>query len=111
MLNSMQDLKDKIIVRAKRQLESDFGTISAEKAILLEDYFDDAVSEIKKWRKLTLDDEFLNELYNYNITKYIIRVFQERGIEGQTNSNVGGESKSFKLTPNQELLTGIVQRV
>lgn len=107
----MQELKNKIIERAKRQLESNFSTLSENDILLLEDYFDDAVLEIKKWRKLQSENEFLSELYNSNITNYIIRVFQGRGIEGQSNSNVGGDSKSFRLTPSQELLTGIAQRI
>lgn len=107
----MQELKDKIIKRATRQIQNNYGELSADETVMLEDFFDDAINEIKKWRKLQNDNEFLSELYNYNIVKYIVRVFQEQGIEGQTSSNVGGDSKSFKLTPSQELKSSIAQRL
>lgn len=107
----MQELKNKLVERAKRQLQDKDGLLESEQVFMLEDFFDDAITTIKKWRKLTNENEFLQELYNYNIVKYIIRVFQEQGIEGQVSSNVGGVSKSYKLTPTQELLSGITQRL
>lgn len=111
MLDTIQELKDKIIERATRQLQNNYGELSKNETLMLEDYFDDCITEIKKWRKLQNDKEFLSELYNYDIVKYIIRVFQEQGIEGQTSSNVGGDSKSYKLTPKQELQTNVKQRL
>lgn len=107
----MQNLKSKITERATRQIQNNYGELSTEDKELLEDFFDDAVIEIKKWRKLQNDNEFLEELYNSNIVRYIIRAFQELGIEGQSSSNVGGDSKVYKLTPRQELLSGIMQRI
>ena len=107
----MEELKNKLLERATRQIQNNYGTLSENETLMLEDFFNDAVNEIKKWRKLQNEKEFLSESYNSNIVRYIIRVFQEQGIEGQSSSNVGGDSKSFKLTPTQELLTGIMQRI
>lgn len=108
---SMQDLKDKLVTRAKRQLENKNGELLDEDYLMLEDFFEDAVIAIRNWRSLKTDEEFLSEKYNHNIVKYIIRVFQEQGIEGQDSSSVGGDKKTFALTPIQELLSNITQRV
>lgn len=105
----MQELKDKLIERTIRQLQNKDGELSENELLMLEDFFNDAIIEIKKWRKLKNDKEFLSELYNYDIVKYIIRVFQEQGIEGQTNSNVGGVSKTYKMSPKEELRSNISQ--
>lgn len=107
----MEELKDKLVKRAIRELQNNYADLAENEILMLEDYFDDAINEIVKWRKLQNDKEFLSELYNSNIVKYIKRVFQELGIEGQKSSNVGGDSKTYELSPRDELLSGITQRM
>lgn len=108
----MQEFKNAIISRAERDLSYKSGTtLSTNEISMLEDYFDDAVEAIRGWRKLkpNNDSPFLSGEHNSRIAKYIIRVFQELGIEGQKSSNVGGDSKTFDTTPRQELLRDITQ--
>lgn len=110
----MQEFKNAIILRAERDLSYKSGTtLSTNEISMLEDYFDDAVIALRNWRKIKEDNNtsFLSGEHNSRIVKYIVRVFQELGIEGQTSSNVGGDSKAFKTTPMQDLLSGLPQIV
>ena len=112
MYNTMQEFKNAMVMRAARELSYKSGAyISTDERCMLEDYFDDAVEAIRGWRKLKPgnDSSFLSGEHNSRISKYIIRVFQELGIEGQKSSNVGGDSKTFDTTPRQELLSDLTQ--
>lgn len=112
MAKTIDEIKTDVVGRATIELENAGYSLSQNDKSLLGYYFDDAVVAICKWRKIKKDnDEFLLGTYNGNINKFIVRKFQERGIEGQASSNVGGDVKAYKYTPEQELLIYITQRV
>ena len=52
---------------------------------------------------LTNDGEFLSGYHDYNLVHFIIRSYNEGGIEGASSANSLGTSKTFPLSPLAEL--------
>lgn len=103
--------KELIINKAKRRIEFNYDTLDENQVELLSDFYDSAINAIKKWRHLTDNKEFENDDYNDIIVKYIVRTYQELGLEGVTSSTIGGDTKTFGRTPLAELLSSIPQRI
>lgn len=110
-MNKHQDLtiaKNAILAKAQRKLANNFPDYEFDKD-LLGDYFDDAVSIIKKWLKNTNDSVICSGNYDTEITEFIIESIGRAGLEGQMSSSANGISKSFIATPESTLKSKIPQ--
>lgn len=103
-------MKEAVLEKAQRRLQYNAPDYLFDED-LLGDYFDDAVSIIKKWRKLTDDSEFNNGDYDSNIVQFIIESIGVAGSEGQSSVSGNGTTKSFINTPESNLKSAIPQRL
>lgn len=110
MLKSLTILKETLLEKVQRKIQFNTPDYEIDEEYL-EDLIDEAIGIIRDWRKLSNNDEFLNELYNTNIINYVIETINMSGIEGQSNSNANGNSKTFINTPANNLRTSISQRL
>ena len=103
-------MKSKIVERAKRKLAYSFDDYAID-VNLLNDYFDEACSIIKDWKKKTDDNILLGGKYDVNIITYIIQSVNYAGLEGQSSSSANGNVKSFIGTPESNLKKSIPQGI
>ena len=76
---------------------------------LLSDYFEDAVSILKKWLKNSDDSLVYSGNYDTEITEFIIESIGRAGLEGQMSNSANGISKTFIATPESNLKSKIPQ--
>lgn len=107
--STIDDMKSAITTKVKRQLEVNSDYEVDEN--LLGDFIDDAVSEIKDWRKLNNDNEFLNGMYDSKISRFVIESYNILGIEGQSYESNGATAKQFTETPLSRLKSSIPQKI
>lgn len=107
----MTSLSNKLVEKAQRKLKAKDPNfdISAE---LLNDYCQDAINIIVKWRKLNINkpqNELLQGLYDTEIVNFVIESYNMIGLEGQSSDNSLGNSKVFRATPETNLKSSIKQ--
>lgn len=107
----MKSLSSKLIEKAQRKLKAKNPNfdISTE---LLDDYCQDAINIIAKWRKLDLNksqNELLEGLYDTEIVNFIVESYNMIGIEGQSSDSSLGNTRVFRATPETNLKSSIKQ--
>lgn len=103
-------MRSKIVSKAKRKLEYSSYDYAVDTE-LLNDYFDEACSIIKGWRKKTDDSFLLDGKYDVNIITYIVQSFNYAGLEGQSISRINENEKEFIGTPESNLKKSIPQGI
>lgn len=101
-------MKQSVLEKAQRKLSNNFPDYEYDKE-LLGDYFDDAVSIIKEWKKSSNDEIFLNGIYNKNIVQFIVESINISGMEGQSESYANGIRRKFYASPESNLKASIPQ--
>lgn len=102
MYHNIETCKESLILQAQQQLTLSNPDEKADKTLLIQ-YLNYGVNEVRKRRKLTNDGEFLSGYHDYNLVHFIIRSYNEGGIEGASSANSLGTSKTFPLSPLAEL--------
>lgn len=103
-------MKDKILEKTQRKLANNFPDYDYDDD-LLGDYFEDAVSIIKDWKRNQNDTVVLSGLYDRQIVQFIIESLNMAGIEGQSTSSANGVTKSFISSPESNLKASIPQSI
>lgn len=109
----MQEWKDSIIERAKRQICYRSNMSNADKAdlfVVLSDYLDEGITILRKWRKMTDDSEFVSGQHDSGLISFLKAKDQANGRDLFTNYNSGGVSATIKVTP-ENLLKGSCKQV
>ena len=96
------------MAKAQRKLANNFPNYEYDED-LLGDYFDDAVSILKKWLKNSNDSLVTTGNYDTEIVEFIIESIGRAGLEGQMSSSANGISKTFIATPESNLKSKIPQ--
>ena len=107
----MTNLANKLVEKAQRKLKAKNNNFDAP-VELLNDYCQDAINIIAKWRKLNISkpqNELLQGLYDTEIVNFVIESYNMIGIEGQSSDNSLGNSKVFRATPETNLKSSIKQ--
>lgn len=78
---------------------------------LIEDFLEEAITEIKKWKHNSSDNIFLDGEFDSNIIKFVIMSYHTTGIEGQMEHSANGSSSTYQMTPLQYLHSSIPQGV
>lgn len=78
---------------------------------LINDFIDNAVNEIKVWRKTTEDTELLSGIYDSNIINFVVESYNMIGVEGQSYDGNGSTTKQYSGTPLSRLKGSIPQRL
>lgn len=110
-MNKYQDLttaKKELLAKAQRKLANNFPNYEYDED-LLGDYFDDAVSILKKWLKNSNDSLVTTGNYDTEIVEFVIESIGRAGLEGQMSSSANGISKTFIATPESNLKSKIPQ--
>lgn len=103
--------KSTIINRAKVRLAytgNDYSN-SEEIASLLEEYYYSGVDIIRKWRKLSDDSEIILGTWDEELVAFIVDSWNSMNEELLSNVNVGGNSRTYKMSPESALKTKIRQ--
>ena len=108
MCSDTQKWKESLIMQAQGQLTLSNPDEKADKTLLIQ-YLNYGVCAIKSRRKLTNDSELLGGQHDYNLVRFIIRSYNEGGIEGATSANSLGTSRTFSLSPLAELKQNTLQ--
>lgn len=101
-------MKEAVLEKAQRKLQYNAPDYVYDED-LLGDFFDDAISIIKSWRKMTADDDLLDGDYDSNVVRFIIESINIAGLEGQSSSSTSSTTKSFINTPESNLKSSIPQ--
>lgn len=101
-------MKTTILEKVQRRLTNNFPDYEYDEDFL-GDYFDDAVSIIKDWKKTSEDKIFYEGTYDRNIVQFIIESINVSGLEGQDSSTANGIKKGFYATPEANLKSSIPQ--
>lgn len=101
-------MKSQIIEKTQRKLANNFPDYDYDEE-LLGDYFDDAVSIIKDWKRNQNDSVVMTGIYDRQIVQFIIESLNMAGIEGQSSSSANGITKSFISSPESNLKASIPQ--
>jgi len=103
-------MKTALIGKAQRKLSLNAYDYTYDTNVL-GDYFDDAISIIKDWKKNYNDSLVLTGVYDKYIVEFIIQSINYNGLEGQTSSSANGVSKTFIATPESNLKSSIPQSI
>ena len=101
-------MKNALLEKVQRKLANNFPNYEFDED-LLGDYFDDAVSILKKWLKNADASLVLTGNYDSEIVEFIIESVGRAGLEGQMSSSANGISKTFIATPESNLKSKIPQ--
>lgn len=101
-------MKTTVLEKVQRKLANNFPDYEYDED-LLGDYFDDAVSIIKDWKRTYDNGIFYEGNYDRNIVQFIVESIGYSGLEGQSSSSANGISKSFYATPEANLKKSIPQ--
>ena len=100
--------QEMILAKAQQQYTLSFPDEKAEPT-LFKHYLHYGVEAIKDRRKLTNDNEFLSGKHDYNLVRFIVRSYNEGGIEGVSSATSLGTSRTFSLSPIAELKQHTIQ--
>lgn len=103
-------MKSTLLEKVQRKLANNFPNYEYDED-LLGDYFDDAISIIKKWKKNKDDSVVTSGDYDTEIVDFIVESIGRAGLEGQSSSNANGISKTFIATPESNLKSKIPQSI
>lgn len=78
---------------------------------IIEDFIDEAIYEIKRWKKNENDSIFLDGGFDKNIIDYTLQSYHTTGIEGQLSNSSNGNKVNYQMTPLQYLHSSIPQGV
>lgn len=101
-------MKTEILKKVQRKLSNNYPDYEYDED-LLGDYFDDAISIIINWKKLSDTNIILSGNYDREIQLFIIESIGKSGIEGQSSSTANGITKTYSGTPESHLRSSIPQ--
>ena len=101
-------MRNALLEKAQRKLANNFPNYEYDED-LLGDYFDDAISILKKWLKNADASLVLTGNYDSEIVDFIVESIGRAGQEGQSSSSANGISKTFIATPESNLKSKIPQ--
>lgn len=107
--NSLNKLKSTLEEKIARRLQ--FNSEYEPDTDLIDDFIDNAINEIKMWRKTTEDTELLSGMYDSNIISFVIESYNMMGVEGQSYDGNGSTTKQYLGTPLARLKGSIPQRL
>lgn len=107
--NSLNKLKSTLQEKIARRLQ--FNSEYEPDTDLINDFIDNAVNEIKVWRKTTEDTELLSGIYDSNIINFVVESYNMIGVEGQSYDGNGSTTKQYSGTPLSRLKGSIPQRL
>lgn len=107
--NSLNKLKSTLQEKIARRLQ--FNSEYEPDTDLINDFIDNAVNEIKVWRKATEDTELLSGIYDSNIINFVVESYNMIGVEGQSYDGNGSTTKQYSGTPLSRLKGSIPQRL
>lgn len=109
LYNNLNKLKETLLDKIVRRL-----TLNSEydpDEDLIQDFLEEAIIEIKKWKRNNNDNIFYSGEYDKNIIQYVIMSYHTTGIEGQMEHSANGGSVTYQMTPLQYLQSSIPQGV
>ena len=103
--------KTTLIQRAKSRLSyaDNADMSSADVASILSEYYYSGVSIIRKWRKLKDNSEIILGTWDEELVAFIVDSWNAMNEETLASTNVGGNSRSYKFTPEGALKSKIRQ--
>lgn len=101
-------MKSTVLKKVQRKLSNNYPDYEYDED-LLGDYFDDAISIIINWKKLSDTNIILSGNYDREIQLFIIESIGKSGIEGQSSSTANGITKTYSGTPESHLRSSIPQ--
>lgn len=103
--------KTTVIQRAKSRLSyaDNADMSSADVASILSEYYYSGVSIIRKWRKLKDNSEIILGTWDEELVAFIVDSWNAMNEETLASTNVGGNSRSYKFTPEGALKSKIRQ--
>ena len=107
--NNLNKLKETLLDKIVRRLTLNSEYDPDEE--LIEDFLEEAIIEIKKWKHNSSDNIFLAGEFDNNIIKYVLMSYHTTGIEGQMEHSANGGSSTYQMTPLQYLHSSIPQGV
>lgn len=102
----MQEWKDTIIDKAKRQITFRNNMSSSEilnLTVVLSDYLDEGISILRKWRKLKTDSEFLSGEHDSGLVNFLKNKYSANGREIFEGYSSGGVSSTMNKSPESLL--------
>lgn len=108
MYENLTVWKETMLKKASQQLTLGDPDQCSDK-VILNNFLDFGICEIRKRRKLSNDTEFLRGYHDYTLTRFIVRSYNEGGIEGAGSASSLGNSTSFTLSPIAELQSNTLQ--
>lgn len=110
MATTIEIKRDELVKRAMRKIQGRSTPLLSEIEIaVLSDYFDEAVIEIKKWKKLKDDKAIINGEFDTEIVRFIVESDKVQGSEGLQAQD--GSDGKFIATPLANLQSSISQRI
>lgn len=100
-------MQKKLLEKAQRRLS--LNSEYTPDNDLINDFIENAVYEIKSWRKLSNDTEFLDGRYDMVIVNFVVESYNTIGIEGQTYNSDGASARQFNGTPLSHLRSSVKQ--
>lgn len=101
-------MKSTVLKKVQRKLSNNYPDYEYDEE-LLGDYFDDAISIIIDWKRLSNTNIILTGKYDTNIQQFIIESIGKSGIEGQISNTANGITKNYSGTPESHLKSSILQ--
>lgn len=113
MYNNLSEYKTFIIQSAEERLffMKNINRESTELKTVLSNLYDKGYSVIRQWRKMKDDTEFLNGKWNNQHIDFIVDSYNALNEENYTSSNVGGNSRTYSMSPESALKSKIPQRL
>lgn len=113
MYTSLSEYKTSVIQLAEERLffMKNINKENDDVQIVLSNLFDKGYNVIKKWRKMTDDEEFLEQKWENEHTDFIVDSYNALNEENYKNSNVGGVSRSYSMSPESALKSKIPQKL
>lgn len=107
-MSNVNEWRDLIIKAAQTQLSLGNPDERADPN-LLNIYLNFGIAEIKRRRKLKNDDELLSGIHDYVLVRFIVRSYNEGGVEGAESATSLGTTRNFTLSPLAELKSNVRQ--
>lgn len=108
----LQEWKDSVIAKAVRQIkyranmsQTDIDNLT----FVLSDYLDDGIMILRKWRKMTNDNEFVSGMHDNALVSFLKAKDQANGRDLFTGYSSGGVNATMKVTPENLLKSSCKQ--
>lgn len=102
----LQEWKDTLIDKSIRKItfrNNMSANDISELTLVLVDFLDEGIAELKKWRKLKNNDEFLNGIHDTALLTFINDKYLANGRELFQGYSSGGVNASMKVSPLSRL--------